>query len=73
MSSHQRRHDTHSPTVLLGCQRVVYVSGLWKLSEHYFSKDVHMQYNGIPFIQSSVCPGNEAYYVLGKTADAKVY
>lgn len=42
-------------------------------SEHYFSKDVHMQYNGIPFIQSSVCPGNEAYYVLGKTADAKVY
>lgn len=32
-----------------------------------------MQYNGIPFIQSSVCPGNEAYYVLGKTADAKEY
>lgn len=32
-----------------------------------------MQHNGIPFIQPSVCPGNEAHYVLGETADAKVY
>lgn len=32
-----------------------------------------MQHNGIPFIQPSVCPGSEAHYVLGETADAKVY